>query len=234
MKKDNTLDAKERILVSAINIFIDKGKYGARMQEIADKAEINKAMLHYYFTDKDTLYEKSIEYIFTNLFLRVTGIIEKEAAPLDNICKFVAAYIDFLTENIGITRLIIREMADGAQVFKKIMGNLTRQESIFIPLRLKNFINEAKKNGEIRDIDTVQTIISILGMSVFYFISKPVMDYLWNVKPEKQEKFIKSRKESIVDFIIHGLKTNEPQERREAQRHKGTKAQRHRGSESEK
>ena len=208
MKKEISYDTKERILTSAIEVFTDKGKYGARMQEIADKAEINKAMLHYYFTDKDTLYEKSFEYIFTNLFLRVADTIDKEGTFLDKIGKFVDIYIDFIAENIEITRIILRDMADGGQVFQKVMKKLTQQENFFIPLKLKYIIDKAKKNGEIRDVDTVQTIISIIGMSIIYFIGKPVMDVIWNLKPEEQESFIKARKEGIIDFIVHGLKAD--------------------------
>ena len=206
MKKEISYDTKERILTAAIEVFTDKGKYGARMQEIADKAEINKAMLHYYFTDKDTLYEKSFEYIFTNLFLRVSDIIDEEVMFLDKIGKFVDIYIDFIAENIKITRIILRDMADGGQVFQKVMKKLTQQENFFIPLKLKYIIDKAKKNGEIRDVDTVQTIISIIGMSIIYFIGKPVMDVIWNLKPEEQESFIKARKEGVIDFIVHGLK----------------------------
>jgi len=206
MKKEISYDTKERILTAAIEVFTDKGKYGARMQEIADKAEINKAMLHYYFTDKDTLYEKSFEYIFTNLFLRVADIIDEEVTFLDKIGKFVDIYIDFIAENIEITRIILRDMADGGQVFQKVMKKLTQQENFFIPLKLKYIIDKAKKNGEIRDVDTVQTIISIIGMSIIYFIGKPVMDVIWNLKPEEQESFIKARKEGVIDFIVHGLK----------------------------
>jgi len=206
MKKEISYDTKERILTAAIEVFTDKGKYGARMQEIADKAEINKAMLHYYFTDKDTLYEKSFEYIFTNLFIRVADIIDEEVTFLDKIGKFVDIYIDFIAENIGITRIILRDMADGGQVFQKVMKKLTQQENFFIPLKLKYIIDKAKKNGEIRDVDTVQTIISIIGMSIVYFIGKPVMDVVWNIKPEEYKSFIKARKEGVIDFIVHGLK----------------------------
>jgi len=208
MKKEISHDTKERILTSAIEVFIDKGKYGARMQEIADKAEINKAMLHYYFTDKDTLYEKSFEYIFTNLFLRVADIIDKEGTFLDKIGKFVDIYIDFISENIEITKIMLREMADGGHVFKKVMGKLTQQENFFIPLKLEYIIDNAKQNGEIRDVDTVHTLISIIGMSIIYFIGKPIMDIVWNVKPEEQESFIKARKECVIDFIVHGLKVD--------------------------
>ena len=208
MKKEISYDTKERILTAAIEVFTDKGKYGARMQEIADKAEINKAMLHYYFTDKDTLYEKSFEYIFTNLFIRVADIIDEEVTFLDKIGKFVDIYIDFIAENIGITRIILRDMADGGQVFQKVMKKLTQQENFFIPLKLKYIIDKAKKNGEIRDVDTVQTIISIIGMSIVYFIGKPVMDVVWNIKPEEYKSFIKARKEGVIDFIVHGLKAD--------------------------
>ena len=54
----------------------------------------------------------------------------------------------------------------------------------------------------------MHTIISIIGMSIIYFIGKPVMDIIWNIKPEEQESFIKARKEGVIDFIIHGLKTD--------------------------
>ncbi len=206
MRRKIYSDKKEKILIEAIKVFIDKGKYGARMQKIADKAKINKAMLHYYFTDKDTLYEKSLEYIFTNLFLRVKDFIDEEETALGKINKFVDIYIDFISENIGIARFIAREMADGGQVVKKVMRNLTRQENIFIPLRFIDIIDRAKKDGEIRNVDTVHTLISIIGMSVFYFIGKPVMDAIWKIKPEEQESFIRARKECIIDFINHGLR----------------------------
>jgi len=166
-------------------------------------------MLHYYFTDKDTLYEKSLEYIFTNLFLRITDIIDEEETALDKINKFVDIYIDFISENIGIARFIAREMADGGQVVKKVIKKLTKQENIFIPLRFIDIIDKAKRDGEIRNVDTVHTLISILGMSIFYFIGKPVIDTIWKIKPEDQESFIRARKESIIDFINHGLRMQE-------------------------
>jgi TetR/AcrR family transcriptional regulator len=206
MNNEISHDTKERILKAAIDVFIEKGKYGARMQEIADRAEINKAMLHYYFTDKNTLYERSIEYIFTNLFLKIEGFLEKERTSVDKIGRFVDIYIDFLAENVGITRIFAREMADGGYVFKKVMRNLTQKSGFFTPLTLMDIIDNSKESGEIRDVDTVQTIISIVGMSLFYFIGKPVVDTIWNIGPENQDDFIRARKKSIIDLIHHGLK----------------------------
>ena len=208
MKKEIVLNTKERILKSAIKVFIDKGKYGARMQEIADNAKVNKAMLHYYFTDKNTLYEKSFEYIFTNLFSRFISTFDEEKPFMDKISKFVCTYIDFLAENTGLPRIIIRELADGGEVFKNVISTLIRQEPFFIPIAFMDHINNAKEKGEIRNIDTVHIIINILGMLVFYFIAQPVINTIWDIKPEEQKDFIEARKKSIIDFIIHGLKND--------------------------
>lgn len=206
MDNEISHDTKKRILEAALKVFSEKGIYGARMQEIADEAKINKAMLHYYYTDKETLYEKSLEYIFTTLFSRVWSIVDEDGQPLEILGKFVETYIDFLSENIGFTKIMGREMIDGGQVAKKIFGNLLQRGDTFTPLKLKAFLDNAKRERRIRKVDTEQTIISILGMTVFYFLSKPIMDFIWDVKPEEQKKFIKVRKEHIIDFIIHGLR----------------------------
>ena len=65
-------ETEKRILQAATEVFLQKGMGGARMQEIADKAGINKAMLHYYFRSKDRLYEQvftgQLEHFFNGLF----------------------------------------------------------------------------------------------------------------------------------------------------------------------
>jgi len=199
-------DTKERILKAAIKIFTDKGKYGARMQEIADEAQVNKAMLHYYYTDKNTLYEKSLEHIFSQLFERIATTFDENDPFPEKVKKYVNVHVDFLYENLGVPRIIIREFADGGDVFKKAITNITSNVSFPIPETFINHLDKAKEKGEIRDVNTEQIIISILGMNVFYFIAKPVVDVIWNIQPENRKKFIEERKKSIVDFIIHGLK----------------------------
>jgi len=206
LKKELSFDTKERILKAALEVFTEKGKFGARMQEIADRADINKAMLHYYFTDKDTLYEKSLEYMFSKLFSRLISTFDVDTPFPEKVKQLINTHIDFLFENTGFPRIITRELADGGEVFKKVIRDLIKSGPIAIPETFINHINKAKENGEIRDVDTEQVIISILGMNVFYFIAKPVIDVIWNIQPENQKKFIENRKQSIVDFIVHGLK----------------------------
>ena len=76
----------------------------------------------------------------------------------------------------------------------------------FGPAQVKNVMEESIKTGEIRNVDTVQTLISIIRMNVFYFIAKPVMETLWGIEPGDTDKFLEKRKKCVSDFIIHGLK----------------------------
>lgn len=206
MNNEISHDTKKRILEAALKVFSEKGKYGARMQEIADEAKINKAMLHYYYTNKENLYEKSLEFLFTTLFSRLWNFIEDDMSSLDVLVKFIDTYIDFLTENSGLIRIIGREMIDGGPVLRKIFSKLLHQEKTFNPLKLVVVLEKAKKEHKIRKIDPEQTVISILGMIVFYFMSRPVLNFILNVKPEDQKEFIKARKASVIDLIIHGLR----------------------------
>ena len=55
---EHEMNTEQKILDAAKDVFQQKGMTGARMQEIADKAGINKALLHYYYRTKDKLFEK--------------------------------------------------------------------------------------------------------------------------------------------------------------------------------
>jgi len=84
-----SLSTREKILEAARFVFIERGREGARMQEIADRAGVNKAMLFYYFSSKDLLYREVLDSIFRPLFEAVNGIIdgrhdaEQSGAPME-------------------------------------------------------------------------------------------------------------------------------------------------------
>jgi len=91
IKKDATTE--EKIVEAARTIFIKKGLSGARMQEIADEAGINKAMLHYYFRSKDMLFEMIFRQSAQKLFAKLNIIFDSDMSLFEKIEKFVGDYI---------------------------------------------------------------------------------------------------------------------------------------------
>jgi len=200
-----TLSTRDKILQTAQQIFIEKGKDGARMQEIANRAGVNKAMLFYYFNSKDLLYLEVLSSIVGKLFQKVNEVVISEQEPRKKLEQFVEAYINFLTENEGLPRIMLREIASGGEVIGKIFNETLSIEEKPISGNIQSMIEDSIQKGQFRNVDPIQTIINIIGMCVIYFIANPILRHIFSFKDIDKKKFIEQRKKSIVDLLEHGL-----------------------------
>ena len=205
MEKDETLSTRDKILRTAQQIFIEKGKDGARMQEIADRAGVNKAMLFYYFNNKELLYLEVLRSIVLRLFQKVNEVVISEEEPRKKLEQFVEAYINFLVENEGLPRIMLREIASGGEIIGKIFNETLSQGENPISVKIHSIIEQSIQNGQFRKVDPIQTIISIVGMCVIYFIANPLLRHIFSFQDIDQKKFVEDRKKHIVDLLEHGL-----------------------------
>ncbi len=199
------IDTEERIFEAALEIFAKKGRDGARMQEIADLAGINKAMLHYYFRSKDLLYEKVFDYVFYR-YIETTGEEFKgQLSFKESLRNFIDVFIDRIEANPNVVRLMINEnLSGGVYLQRHFEKNKDRKSSappnLFL-LRLK----EAMKNGEIRKVDPFHTLVSLKSLCIFFFVTLP-MQGLLDKRVKNRKKYIAGRKQHIFDLLYHGLK----------------------------
>lgn len=204
---DNIKHTEEKILHAAMNVFVKKGRYGAKMQEIADEANINKAMLHYYFRSKDKLYVKVFEGLFRKIFGSLHVVFKKDISFREKLTAFVDQYTDLIAQNSHIPLFIMRELSEGAEEIKPVMKELLAQEDINLPFTFIQSINDAIQKREIRTIHPAQLLITILGSVVFYFMAEPLLMVVLKNDPDfKREKFIEQRKKVVVDIILNGIK----------------------------
>ena len=98
------------ILDTARQIFIEKGFDGARMQEIADKAGINKALLHYYYRSKQKLFEAIFDESFKKIIPRIFEFMSSSKSLEFKIEQFVSSYIDILIENPHLPSFVLHEL----------------------------------------------------------------------------------------------------------------------------
>src|SRR5680860_1428715 len=110
IKKDNT---EEKILHAAQTVFIQKGMDGARMQEIANEAGINKALLHYYFRTKQKLFEAIFKKVFKQIFPKIETFILSDLPFEEKLGVFIDNYIDLLIKNPYFPAFILKEMEAG-------------------------------------------------------------------------------------------------------------------------
>lgn len=203
--KGNIEDSTERkILEASKRIFQRKGMYGARMQEIADEAGINKALLHYYFRSKDKLFDAVFQDAAKSFFSKIRELINVDKPLFEKIEYFVEQYLELLMQNTFIPAFIITE----------VHQNPDRIENIFLEsgvtpgLIFANEVNAAIEKGVIRPIDPRQLIINIVGLCVFPIAARPIIKTILNQSDDEFVNFIEVRKRELANFIINAIKVH--------------------------
>ncbi|MEO8447914.1 MAG: TetR/AcrR family transcriptional regulator [bacterium] len=193
---------EQRILQSAKEIFHKKGLEGSRMQEIADNAGINKAMLHYYFRSKDKLFDAVFEDALKNFLPKVNELLNAELPLFKKIEHFVENYITILLENIYLPSFIIYEINQNPE---KLTSLLKNKKGIHTEI-LTTQINDAIRKKLINPIDPMQLIINMIAMCIFPVIWKPIIMKIFGMSEKTFIEFIKLRKKEIPRFIINSIK----------------------------
>ncbi|HAH25130.1 MAG TPA: TetR/AcrR family transcriptional regulator [Prolixibacteraceae bacterium] len=197
-KKDST---EEKILEAAKNVFVAKGMEGARMQEIADEAGINKALLHYYFRTKERLFEAIFSGIIKLAFPKIMTIVQSEASIVSKIEQIVDAYIDLLIKHPFIPGFVLKELnRDPSGLFKLVVKFGLNPQSVF------DQIEQAMDRGEIRRMKPQHLLSNIVSMCVFPFAARPILSFiLFKDDPSALEAFYNERATVIKEFVINAI-----------------------------
>ncbi len=196
------MDTREKILDTARDEFAKLGLDGARVDRIAERAGVNKAMLYYHFKSKENLYQAVIEQHFEAVGRFVERAITEEADPEKFILKLSAFYNTLTLDRPTLFPIILREMAHGGERIRAALTRIMGERGLIV--RLKKIIDDGIARGEFRDLDSRQVILSFVGMNLFYLILAPVMNSVWEINDEKA--FREKRPKEIVDLFLFGLK----------------------------
>jgi len=198
VKEQNTED---RIVDAAKKVFINKGMDGARMQEIANEAGINKALLHYYFRTKSKLFEK----IFSIVFGEVLTVLEQAASNESDfeqfLDDFIRQYIKLLKSKPFIPQFVIHELNRKPE---RIVAQI--QNKNVIKQQLFNIIEKAVKEKIIRPIQPVHLVTNILALCIFPFVAKPIIKgFALDGDEKKYKNYIDERPDEVVTFVKNAV-----------------------------
>lgn len=197
---------REKLKLAALEEFVEKGYDGARMQEIANRAGANKAMIHYYFTSKDALFESIIRETFEELFQLFSQIWSMaDQSPEELIRKTVYAHFQFLSEHPYLPRIIVRELNSNNPIVEKVMHDLFEQMGNTNIRQAVDTLAAGVEAGKLRKVDPKQTIWNIIGLNLFFFIAKPLLKAIWQEEFVDEEKLLVKREKAIVDLLLYGL-----------------------------
>ncbi|WP_080904193.1 TetR/AcrR family transcriptional regulator [Parabacteroides sp. Marseille-P3160] len=204
MEKEENRNTEQAILKAAEEVFLEKGFVGAKTTEIASRAGINHAMLHYYFRTKENLFnivfQRKIELLATSL----SKVFSQEVPFFDKIRIAVETHFDFVAANPRLLFFIYSEVINAPERRKQL------KERVFpiafgILSRLGIEMKEEAAKGTIRPIEPLELILNIISLNVITFLAHPLISEL-NLDQDVIRRILKLRKESNAAFIINGLK----------------------------
>ena len=199
-KKENTED---KILEAAQKVFVRKGKDGTRMQEIADEAKINKSLLHYYYRSKEKLFGSVFKFAFSKFAPDLANVFNSDDSFLRKISFFIDKYIDTINKNPFIPMFILNEVNKKDASF---VINVIKNSGINVDF-IKEQIDEAVINGEIKETNAKALIINVIALCAFPFIGKPLLKVIiFDDDDNAYDDFLKQRKKEVTKLIIDSIK----------------------------
>jgi len=194
---------EDRIFESATEVFIEKGMDGARMQDVANHAGINKALLHYYYRTKERLCEAVFEKMAKLIFSRFAPVLDENASLEDKIRFFYREHISFLQKNPRLPAFILNEINRNPARIRKLLWKFNINE-------LWNTLEKQHHDELIRYNITRETLpqvmTSIAAISVFPFAARGIMEVLFEKSGQDFNKYLEDRKEFAAGFVIRAIK----------------------------
>ncbi|HXP45471.1 MAG TPA: TetR/AcrR family transcriptional regulator [Candidatus Acidoferrales bacterium] len=197
-------ESRAAILRAAAQEFAEHGIAGARTDAIARAARVNKALLYYYFKDKETLYGAVLDNAFSGMKTNIFQVLDSDLPPREKIMAYVGAYFDFIASNQIYPKLMQREMMRAREGNSVHINRLVKTYFQPIYRRVGELLHKGIAEGEFRKVDPAHFIPSMVAMIVFYFSSAPVMQRIVRFNPLTPER-VAERRAAVLDFISAAL-----------------------------
>src|SRR3954453_12813718 len=195
---------RKKLLTAARREFAQSGLAGARVDEIARRAGVNKQLVYHYFGDKDAIYLAVLEWVYEEIRAQERKLNLQGLPPQQAIRKLIEASFDHLAAHPDFIVLLNDENRGGA---RHVRGS-RRLEAMHSPLvsMVSKILSEGVRAGVFRrGINAVHLYISIAGLSYFYFSNTPTLSAIFG-KDLSTRAARQARRKHVVDLVMHSLR----------------------------
>jgi AcrR family transcriptional regulator len=201
---------EQRILEAAAAVFLRRGTAGARMQEIAEEAGVNQALLHYYYRTKERLAEAVFVQSASRLMPALIGLMTSDTPLEEKVERVIALELDHLVRNPLLPAYLISELNHHPERVQQLVTAMAGMEparigrSVFRVLRAQ--IDERVKEGTMRPITAEQFMVNLIALCIFPFAARPLLSAVLGLDARAFDRFIDQRRTSLPVFFLNGLR----------------------------
>jgi TetR/AcrR family transcriptional regulator len=194
---------EEKIFEAATEVFLEKGMDGARMQDIANCAGINKALLHYYYRTKEHLFNAVFEMIAGQMFRKFAPVFDEKLSLEEKIRFFLREHITFLQNNPKLPAFILNELNRNPERIKKLIRSLDVDKFWSI---LEQQHREELGMYDLSRENIPQFVTSMVAISVFPFAARALVSSILEKTGSDFNEYIENRKEYAAEFVIRAIR----------------------------
>jgi TetR/AcrR family transcriptional regulator len=200
-------ESRSAILNAAVIEFSREGPAGARTDAIARAAKVNKALLYYYFKDKESLHGAVLDQVFGGLWVAVQDILSRDLPPREKILAYAGTHFDYIAGHPLYPRIAQSEMMTAGRGKPVHLERIVTKYFRPLFMSVSGVLKAGIASGDFRPVDPWQFIPSMISVIVFYFTSAPAMRMMSGVDPLSPER-IAQRRAAVLDFISAALFRN--------------------------
>ena len=195
------MSARDAILDAADALFGDLGFDAASTRQIGEAAGINKALIHYHFASKQSLFNSVLDRYYERLNETLRGALEGEGSLRDRLGGLLEAYVDFLNENRSFSRMVQREVASGHHV-----EHITDHMAPLFRLG-EELVRQAYPGTREGELAAAQLLVSFYGMVVSWFTFSPVVEGLLGSDPLEERRLSERKRhlQRMLDLVLEAV-----------------------------
>jgi AcrR family transcriptional regulator len=197
---------EETIFDSATEIFLDKGLDGARMQDIANHAGINKALLHYYYRTKEHLFNAVFEKIAGKMFEKFAPVFDGHLSLEEKIGFFFREHISFLQKNPRLPIFLLNEMNRNPERIRKFVRNMDVRK-IWDTLETQH--KKELERYNLTPDNIPQFLTTMVSISIFPFAGRTLISAILEKVGVNFNDYLEERKSYAADFVIRAIRKDE-------------------------
>jgi AcrR family transcriptional regulator len=197
-------DTEERILEAAHRVFLRRGVSGSRTQDIADEADVNRALLHYYFRTKERLAQAVFLRAARSFFPRLLSKLASDLPLREKLRQAIETQLELLTANPYLPGYLIAEFQYRPGGLRELLGEAIPVE------RLRNGVLDALQAqidaeveaGRMRPTPAVDFVVTLHSLVIYPFVAAPMLDAALGLGSDARDAMMERRRATLPDDLL--------------------------------
>src|SRR5216683_2175658 len=199
-------ESRAAILKAAVREFAQEGVAGARTEAIARSAGVNKALLYYYFKDKEAIYRAVLDQVFGGVRAAIHKALSQDLPPREELASYVCAHFDYIASNPLYPRIVQAEFLRAGRDPSRLQ-RIAKKYFRPVFLEISALLKAGAQSGDFRPVNPIHFIPSMISVIVFHFNTAPIMKLMTGADPMSPARLVE-RRAAVLDFISAALFTH--------------------------